>query len=165
MKTIATLFLVLITLNVSAIEITIRGKKYVSDISKKEINCGYFKLEISEDRFGGDFWKVDNSAPNFIPGFMGPSEIVSKEVILVGSGYKVPKANKIQNVVSSLKKGRTYIPSDLVCQNEKVIIAYWSGGNCVGCEAFVSFMHDNGKLINPEISSYKAYKELEESKK
>jgi len=162
MKILKALSLLLVSMSALSEQVSVFGKTYESKLEKTVFACDGFNIDVIEDRLGVDF-EMDispSSAPDFIPGFMGMHSILSKKAILTESGWSIPNANDIEQLNGKLKSGRTYIVSSVTCKKDRVVVYYYSGGNCNGCEAFVEFNYKNGKLINPTTSSYKAYKSL-----
>ncbi len=161
MKSLLSIFLVLLSVNTSAVEVTISGTKHSSTMTEATVDCGLFRIKSLRDSLNKRLNRISPTKfPDFIPGFMGSQTIVSMEAFVEPSGYQVPRANDIEELNGELRDGRAYLPFSFTCSNEVLIVSYWSGGNCQKCSVYVAFTYRDGDIINPKKVTYKEYDAL-----
>ena len=138
---------------------TAKGEIVTSSISVKTVDCGTYEIDLQHESFP---FKFENYVPSKfkVQGFYGSSTTVSKQAIIQPIGYVLPSPNDIEELKNIYPEGRTYLASSAVCHGSKIIVSYWSGGNCSQCEAFVSFEFSGSKLSNPKKVSYHEFKSL-----
>ena len=145
------LSLVLFTNFALAYQIEINGKVISTQTEVRVESCDDFEVHFISEKFPKFYENHLNPESglgfNFIPGFYGSSLYASHIAIIVPGGIHIPRANDIE-LLSELKKHkRTYLPFSVKCENKKISVQYWSGGNCDYCETFVEFRLKNGKLL------------------
>ncbi len=158
MNYLLSLFLVLLSINTVAVEVSISGTKHNSSITETTVDCGSYKVKSVRDSLDKRLNRISPTKfPDFIPGFMGSQTIVSMEAFVEPSGNQVPRANNIKEISGELGDGRAYLPFSFTCSDDTLIVSYWSGGNCQKCSVYVAFTYRNGDIINPKKVTYKEY--------
>lgn len=142
-----------------AASFVLNGTPVNSKIIEKSVECGEFKVILRSEGFP---FKYEGKIPiKFrIKGFYGPDNIVNKEAMLLPSKVAIPSPNSIKELQSLYPENRTYLPTSAVCKGNVLIISYWSGGSCSGCEIAVKFEMSNGIPTNPMRVGYSEAKAL-----
>jgi hypothetical protein len=155
----STLILLLLSGSVFSASFTHKGEVIKSSVSVKSIECGQYKIDLKKENF--PFKHEMNVPQKFkIKGFHGSNSTIGKDAVLQPAGVIVPRPNDLPKLKANYPADRTYLAGSAVCKGNKVIVAYWSGGNCSECEAFVSFEVLGSKLLNPTKVSYQQYKAI-----
>lgn len=115
------------------------GDKQVSSMLSESIKeCGDYQLLFKTENFPLQYERVIPSKFQ-IRGFYGSRVIVSREVIVLPEGIRIPRFDKLANIKENYLIDRTYLPSSIECIGNKLVVNYWSGGNCPQCGATVEF--------------------------
>ncbi len=133
-----------------AAEFMLDGKKVVSEVTEKAVNCGRFNILLREERFPVKYGM--RIPPSFsIKNFYGGDFIIGADAFFVSENakYRLPYANEVKGLKDRLRKA-TYIPISADCTKEGFFVQYWSGGNGRGSEAGISYsVSESGKVSAP----------------
>ncbi len=157
-------FLILICCgSVSAAEFVFNGELIRSINSEETYDCGSYKVILKKEKFP---LKYEMNVPQElkIKGFYGSRAIVRQEAILIPGNTIIPMPQNILELKSQYPSDRTYLPTKATCSGQKLIISYWSGGNCKDCETFVLFDVVNNIPQNPQRSDYSHVKTLSKAR-
>lgn len=148
-----------ISASVYSASFTHKGEVVTSSVSSKIIDCGTYKVNLSHETFP---FKYENYIPSKyrIKGFYGSVTTINKKAVILPSGVIVPNPNDLMELKALYPEGRTYLAGSAVCSANKLIVSYWSGGNCYQCDAFVSFDVSGSKLLNPKKATYNDFKAI-----
>ncbi len=136
-----------------------KGETITSSTTVKTIDCGNYTIDLNHEAFSFDY---ENHIPsNFkIKGFYGSITTISKQAVIQPTGIIIPSPNNLTELKDLYPKDRTYLAGSAVCSGNKIIVSYWSGGNCSQCEAFVAFDISGSKLLNPAKATYSHFKAI-----
>lgn len=124
---------------VMAAEFMIDGKKIVSEVTEKTVNCGHFSIVLRRERFPAEYeMRIPSSFS--IKGFYGADFNIGADAYFVSNNikYRLPYANEVKGLKVHLRKA-TYIPVSVKCTKAGFDVYYWSGGNGRGSEAGISY--------------------------
>lgn len=147
------LFSLLLSFSTVAAEFVHDEEMVKSAVSEKLLDCGNYQVIFRQDVFPFKYEKIIPQELK-INEFYGSSAIVSMDAVVVPGNTTLPNPHELPELNGFLLVDRTYLPSKGTCKDNKLIISYWSGGNCSGCQAFVEFEVIDNVLTNPRKVSY-----------
>lgn len=144
------LLAILLPANLLAAEFVLDGKKVISTINTRTVNCGKFSIVIEEEKFPREYeMRIPKMFP--IKGFYGGDFIIGANAYFMSKDirYKLPYASEVKGLKERLRKA-TYIPTDAECTKNGFFVRYWSGGNGQGAESSINFsVSDSGMVSAP----------------
>ena len=128
-----------------------------SERTIKSIQCNDYSIDIVTVQFP---FKYERSIPSkfLINGYHGDNNIIDRNAFIMPKKERLPLPHEIKSTKSFILKNRTYLPYKAVCNAEKFVVFYHSGGNCKKCETFIQFDVVNNMAVNPTHINYKEVK-------
>ena len=152
MNRLLLLVFILFSFSVSATEVRINDKVYVSSVTEAVTECGEYSVNLISERMPPEYSREVSpyTSPDFIPGFYGSHSWVSQQVVLTPTNIKIASANEFIPS-EDLPRAATYLPSSLYCVDASLAILFWSGGNGIGAEVMLEFVKDGELLEKPSL--------------
>lgn len=155
------IFSAFVSINSLAESFILNGQTVNSTISTNTIECQGFTIAITENKFPVAY-EMQIPKKFRIAGFNGSPLIIGKYATLQPSGLQIPSPQDISLLKGQLPKERTYLPTTATCKGSRIIVSYWSGGNCKTCETFMAFNVEDDQIIPLKKVDYSEMRALSE---